>query len=90
MSYSQYVSYHTTEMYYFARHISSLTDEGTDIVIICGNYCQPLILKTFTVPVTVVKNPVTGSLDLPSIPDSLIGVTVKENISQTVWLLVCL
>ncbi len=37
------------------------------------------------VPVTVVKNPVTGSLGLPFISIA-VGITVNENISHTLWL----
>ncbi len=65
MSYSQYVSYHTTEMYYFLQHITSLTDERNDITT-CGFFVKHNYINTlkiiFTVPVTRVKNPVTGSL----------------------------
>ncbi len=69
------------ESYSFPGLVLTMTDEGSDITTWDGE-------ESSTVKHAhshVVKNPVTGSLGLPSISIA-VGVTVKENISHTLRL----
>ncbi len=82
------VTNNVAESYCFPVHVLTLTDVGSDIttwVHVRSQVLRHSLKHALTVPVTVVKNPVTGSLGLPSISIA-VAVTVKENISHTLRL----